>query len=226
MKPYRVPFTGPYFDTYRIGFRLYQPDQRNWRQRTIAGVSWNGRSREAFFFNPDGLVLPLEPHPWELPDLLGRHTLHREFARVMGAGIFAMGAARRKALPSSIGEWATYWLVERKAPYSNDAAAWSSYVEEDLKAEQLAAEASYASASRIKRSAPSSFEWDADPGVSDAAIPEDGARAAAQKVVEARRLLLQKEYTAQCAEDQRIAHWLSGGPEQPSLLAMVQGGLT
>lgn len=58
MKRNRHPFEEPYFDPYRIGFALYRPDQPNWRQRTIAGVSWDGRAKEAYFFNPDGLVLP------------------------------------------------------------------------------------------------------------------------------------------------------------------------
>ncbi|MEX5590092.1 hypothetical protein [Pseudomonas urmiensis] len=29
------------------------------RHRILAGVSWNGQSQEAFFFNPDGLAIPL-----------------------------------------------------------------------------------------------------------------------------------------------------------------------
>lgn len=60
MKRNYSPFKGPFLDSYSIGFRLYRPDAINWRHRTIAGVSWNGEEQEAFFFNPDSLVLPLK----------------------------------------------------------------------------------------------------------------------------------------------------------------------
>ena len=100
MKRNYSPFKGPFLDSYSIGFRLYQPGAINWRHRTIAGVSWNGEEQEAFFFNPDGLVLPLKPNPWELPELLRKNAVRREFSSIHGTGHFAMKEGRRTALKS------------------------------------------------------------------------------------------------------------------------------
>lgn len=47
MKPLRNFFTGPFLDTYGIGFSLHQRGRNNWKQRTIAGVSWNGQEGKA-----------------------------------------------------------------------------------------------------------------------------------------------------------------------------------
>jgi hypothetical protein len=90
MKRNYCPIKGPFLDSYSIGFRLYQPGAVNWRHRTIAGVSWNGEEQEAFFFSPDGLVLPLKANPWELPELIRKNAVSREFSSVHGSGYFAM----------------------------------------------------------------------------------------------------------------------------------------
>ncbi|UVL31994.1 hypothetical protein LOY32_03780 [Pseudomonas donghuensis] len=219
-----APFKGPFFDVYRIGFNLYQPNQNNWRQRTIAGVSWNGREREAFFFNPDGLVLPIEANPWELPPLLGRHTIQREFATVVGSGMFAMKKAQRNALTATgLGEWVTYWLVDFEAGYANDLANWAAYVETDLQAERQAAEASYAAVQdlRPRTGQPVERPWN-EQGL-QVETPTDDLPKQILENVDARRSFLQDEYARQYAEDRRIAAWLRGEAGDPPLLALMKG---
>jgi hypothetical protein len=206
MSSSRMPFRGPFFDSYRLGVSLYRPGERNWRQRTIAGVSWNGRERKAYFFNPDGLALPLDPHPWELPDLLAGRTVRREFAMVFGAGLFAMPDRQRNALAAAnLAEWVTCWLVADDAPYANDAATWAAFVAVDLEAERRATESAIAIGRGLRR---------------DIAAPADAAQQVRESV-EARRLYLQAEYTYEAAEDLRIATWLRGGDGAPPLLALM-----
>ena len=98
MKRNYCPFKGPFRDSYSIGFQLYAQRGINWRHRTIAGVSWNGEEKEAFFFNPDGLVLPLMPNPWELPEINRKHAFRREFSSIHGQGHFVMKEGRRAGL--------------------------------------------------------------------------------------------------------------------------------
>ncbi len=208
MRTVRVPFRGPFFDLYRIGFSLYRTGERNWRQRTLAGVSWNARERQAYFFNPDGLALPLEPHPWELPEMLGSHTIRRELGKVAGAGLFAMPARQRNALTADgLAEWVTCWLVAADALYANDPATWAAYVESDLAAERRACEAAIAAGRGITHGT--------------AAPAEDATWV--HESVEFRRLDLQDEYAYESAEDSRIAQWLRGGSGEPPLLALVEG---
>lgn len=220
----RVPFKGPFFDVYRIGFNLYQPNQNNWRQRTIAGVSWNGREREAFFFNPDGLVLPVEAHPWELPPLLERHAIRREFAMVVGSGIFAMSTTQRSALTmAGLSEWVTYWLVDCEAEYANDLANWAAHVETDLQAERQATEASYAAFQdrRPRPAQPIECPW-SEQGLQVEAPTDDLPKQISENV-KARRSFLQDEYARQYAEERRIASWLRGETGDSPLLTLMQG---
>lgn len=220
----RVPFKGPFFDVYRIGFNLYQPNQNNWRQRTIVGVSWNGREREAFFFNPDGLVLPIEAHPWELPPLLERHAIRREFAMVVGSGIFAMNTAQRSALTTAgLSEWVTYWLVDCEAGYANDLANWAAYVETDLQAERQATEVSYA-AFQDRRPLPAqSIECPWNEQGPQVEVPTNDLPNQISENVKARRSYLQDEYARQYAEDRRIAAWLRGEAGDSPSLTLMQG---
>lgn len=206
MRTPRVPFRGPFFDSYRLSVSLYRPGERNWRQRTIAGVSWNGRERKAYFFNPDGLALPLDPHPWELPDLLAGRTVRREFATVFGVGLFAMPDRQRNSLAAAnLAEWVTCWLVADDAPYANDPATWAAFVEVDLEAERRATESAIAIGRGLRR---------------DGAAPADAGQQVRESV-EARRLYLQAEYAYESAEDLRIATWLRGGDGAPPLLALM-----
>ncbi|MGK4341143.1 hypothetical protein ACSMFT_07730 [Ectopseudomonas oleovorans] len=208
MRTVRMPFRGPFFDLYRIGFSLYRTGERNWRQRTLAGVSWNALERKAYFFNPDGLALPLEPHPWELPEMLGGHTVRREFGKVAGVGLFAMPVRQRNALTADgLAEWVTCWLVADDAPYANDPETWATYVERDLAAERRACEAAIAIGQGIAH---------------EAAAPAS-AEQQLQASIEARRRYLQAEYAYEIAEDSRIAQWLRGGSGEPPLLALVEG---
>lgn len=206
MKKPHMPFRGPFFDSYRIGANLYRPGERNWRQRTLAGVSWNGRERKAYFFNPDGLALPLTPHPWELPGLLAGRTLRREFATILGTGLFAMSDHQRNALTAaSLAEWVTFWLVADDAPYANDPAIWAAFVEADLEAERRATESSIAISQGFTHVT---------------AVPADAGQLV-QESVGARRLYLQTEYIQESTEDQRLAAWLRGSDSEPPLLALL-----
>ncbi|WP_139206992.1 hypothetical protein [Pseudomonas jinjuensis] len=208
MRAARVPFRGPFFDLYRIGFSLYSPGEHNWRQRTIAGVSWSAREQKAYFFNPDGLALPLEPHPWELPEMLGGHTVRREFAKVVGVGLFAMPVRQRNALTvDGLAEWVTCWLVADDAPYANDPATWATYVDSDLAAERRACKAALAIGQ----------------GIAHGAVAPADVSQQVQANIEARRLYLQAEYAYESAEDRRIADWLRGSGGEPPLLALVEG---
>jgi hypothetical protein len=137
MKRNYCPFKGPFLDSYSIGFRLYQPGAINWRHRTIAGVSWNGEEQEAFFFSPDGLVLPLKANPWELPELIRKNAVRREFSSVHGSGYFAMSESRLASLKSrGMTDWVTYWLVDQSAGFANDPAVWQRITDEDLAVEK------------------------------------------------------------------------------------------
>lgn len=211
MRAIRLPFHGPFFDLYRIGFVLYSPNERNWRQRTVAGVSWNARERKAYFFNPDGLALPLEPHPWELPEMLGGRTVRREFGKVVGVGLFAMPVHQRNALTvDGLAEWVTCWLAADDALYANDPATWAAYVENDLAAEGRASKAAIAIGQNITRGA--------------AATADAGQKI--QASIKARRLYLEAEYAYESAEDHRIADWLRGSDREPPLMAMEEGKAT
>lgn len=133
--------TEAFSDVYSIGFQLYRKGEINWKHRTIAGVSWNGHEQEAFFFNADGLALPLKANPWKLPEWISEHALHREFAAVHGYGYFAMKESRRRALSSvGLNDWVTYWLVDLSAGFANDTEAWQRYVESDLTIERTGCE--------------------------------------------------------------------------------------
>lgn len=240
MKLNRHPFTGPYFDTYQIGFALYDPNKPNWRQRTIAGVSLNGREREAYFFNPDRLVLPLELHPWELPLLLGRRALRKEFAQVEGTGLFAMKPAQLKAMPASaLGQWVTYWLVEEGDGYANDAGIWAEQVEsrvldarEDVEClskrlpDQLWPEhlRQVPSAHQFE-GADSRQQWEAYQAASDAFRQQRAAHVKhlQSEAEQESRSNSAEEYASQCAYDKRINAWLRGEAGGPPLLALMQG---
>lgn len=207
MKTLRMPSRGPFFDSYRLGVSLYRPSERNWRQRTIAGVSWNGRERKAYFFNPDGLALPLDPHPWGLPDMLADRNVRREFSTVLGVGLFAMPDRQRNALTAAcLAEWMTLWLVADDAPYTNDPATWATFVAADLEAERRATESAIAIGRSLRR---------------DVAAPADDTQQVRESV-EARRLYLQAEYTYEAAEDLRIATWLRGGDGAPPSRALME----
>ena len=187
------PFKGPFLDSYSVGFRLYQPDAINWRHRTIAGVSWNGEEQEAYFFNPDGLVLPLKPNPWKLPELIREKVVHREFSSIHGTGHFAMKEGRRTALKSlGLTAWVTYWLVDQSADYANDPAVWRHITEQDLAEEKTAGE-------RLHR---------------EMKLTSDLSGYVAECLAQQRELLA-VEHRRQCDEDSKILAWLKGETLSP-----------
>ncbi|MHC8330049.1 hypothetical protein [Pseudomonas sp. LB1P83] len=199
MKRNYCPFKGPFLDSYSIGFRLYQPGAINWRHRTIAGVSWNGEDQEAFFFNPDGLVLPLKANPWELPELIRKNAVRREFSSVHGAGHFAMSESRLASLKTrGMNGWVTYWLVDQSAGYANDPAVWQRITDEDLAVEKTATENLH-----------QSMRLTSD-------LTEYVDECLAQS-----RDLLAVEHRRRCAEDSKILAWLKG-ETPPPLLAFAQ----
>lgn len=209
MRPPRNFFTGPFLDTYGIGFALYQPGRNNWKQRTIAGVSWNGQEGKAYFFNPDGLVLPLAPSPWDLPAVLHQQRTRMEPARVMGSGVFAMAHPSGEVVPSSeLSQWVTYWLVGSDAAYANCPEVWGAYVEAQVAAERKAAEHNYADVRRISQRAeqPTGLPWQSQ----EHKTPCDGLSEWVRENTEECRRVLRAEYERECAEDQRIAAWLRG----------------
>ena len=204
-----MPFTGPFFDTYGIGFALYQQGRNNWKQRTIAGVSWNGHEGKACFFNPDGLVLPLTPSPWELPAVLHQQRTRIEPARVMGSGVFAVAHPSGEAVPSSqLSQWVTYWLVGSDAAYANCPEVWGAYVEAQVAEERKAAEHNYTDVRRISQRAgqPTDLPWQSQ----EHKTPYDGLSEWVRENTEDCRRTLRGEYERECAEDQRIAAWLRG----------------
>lgn len=184
---------GAFLDSYSIGFRLYQPDAINWRHRTIAGVSWNGEEQEAYFFNPDGLVLPLKPNPWKLPELIREKAVSREFSSTHGTGHFAMKEGRRTALKSlGLTDWVTYWLVDQSADYANDPAVWRRITEQDLAEEKTASE-------RLHR---------------EMKLTSDLSGYVAECLAQQRELLA-VEHHRQCDEDSKILAWLKGETPPP-----------
>ena len=193
-------FKGPFLDSYSIGFRLYQTGAINWRHRTIAGVSWNGEEQEAFFFNPDGLVLPLKPNPWELPELLRKNAVRREFSSIHGTGHFAMKEGRRTALKSlGLTDWVTYWLVDQSAGFANDPAVWRQITERDLAEEKTASE-------RLHREMRMTSDLSS---YVDECLAQQGDR-------------LTVEHRRRCVEDSKILAWLKG-ETPPPLFTNMQG---
>jgi hypothetical protein len=199
MKRNYCPFKGPFLDSYSIGFRLYQAGAINWRHRTIAGVSWNGEEQEAFFFSPDGLVLPLKANPWELPELIRKNAVRREFSSVHGTGYFAMSESRLASLKSrSMTDWVTYWLVDQSARYANDPSVWQLITDEDLAVEKTATQNLH-----------QSMRLTSDlTGYVDECLTQ-------------RRDLMAVEYRRRCAEDNKILAWLKG-ETPPPLFAFAQ----
>jgi hypothetical protein len=194
MRRSHYPFKGAFLDSYSVGFCLYQPDAINWRHRTIAGVSWNGEEQEAFFFNPDGLALPLKPNPWKLPELFREKTVSREFSSIHGTGHFAMKKGRRAALKSlGLADWVTYWLVDQSADYANDPTVWRHITEQDLVEEKTASE-------RLHR---------------ELKLTSDLSGYVAECLAQQRELLA-VEHRRQCNQDSKILAWLKG--ETPPLL--------
>jgi hypothetical protein len=199
MKRNYCSFKGPFLDSYSIGFRLYQPGAINWRHRTIAGVSWNGEEQEAFFFSPDGLVLPLKANPWELPELIRKNAVHREFSSVHGTGYFAMSGSRLASLKTrGITNWVTYWLVDQSAGYANDPAVWQRITDEDLDMEKTATE-------RLHH---------------DMRLTSDLTEYVDECLAQHRDLRA-VEHRRRCAEDSKILAWLKGETPLP-LLAFAQ----
>lgn len=209
MKHPRNFSSGPFHDTYGIGFSLYKPGQNNWKQRTVAGVSWNGQEGKAYFFNPDGLVLPLTPSPWELPAVLHQQRTRMEPAQVMGSGVFAVAHPSGEAVPSSeLSKWVTYWLVGSNATYANCPEVWGAYMEAQVAAERKAAEHNYTDVRRIRQRAVQSTDmpWQSQ----EHKAPCDGLSEWIHENIEDCRSALHTKYESECAEDQRIAAWLRG----------------
>lgn len=199
MKRNYCPFKGPFHDSYSIGFQLYAQDGINWRHRTIAGVSWNGEEKEAFFFNPDGLVLPLTPNPWGLPEIIRKYAVRREFSSIHGHGHFAMKEGRRAGLSQlALNNWVTYWLIDQKDGYSNDPDVWGQFVDKEIEQEKGISERLYQDL-RI---------------TSDLSEYMEGC-------LNERRNVLAEQYRRRCAEDRKILAWLKG-EIPPPLFANVQ----
>lgn len=199
MKRNNCLFKGPFLDSYSIGFRLYQPGEINWRNRTIAGVSWNGEEQEAFFFNPDGLALPLKANPWELPELIRKNAVRREFSSIHGTGYFAMSNSRLDSLKMrGITDWVTYWLVDQSAGYANDPEVWQRITDEGLAVEKSATE-------RLHQSM---------------RLTSDLTEYVDERLVQ-RRDFMAVEYRRRCAEDSKILAWLKG-ETPPSLFSSAQ----
>lgn len=199
MKRNYCPFKGPFHDSYSIGFQLYAQGGINWRHRTIAGVSWNDEEKEAFFFNPDGLVLPLTPNPWELPEIIRKHAVRREFSSIHGHGHFAMKEGRRAGLSQfALNNWVTYWLIDQKDGYSNDSDVWGKFVDKEIEQEKGISERLYTDL-RI---------------TSDLSEYMEGC-------LNERRNVLAEQHRRRYAEDRKILAWLKGDTPPP-LFANVQ----
>lgn len=200
MKRNYSPFKGPFLDSYSIGFRLYQTGAINWRHRTIAGVSWNGEEQEAFFFNPDGLVLPLKPNPWELPELIRKNAVRREFSSIHGTGHFAMKEGRRTVLKSlGMTDWVTYWLVDQSAGFANDPAVWRHITEQEVAEEKTASE-------RLHR---------------EMKLTSD-LTSYVDECLAQQRELLAVEHRRRCVEDSKILAWLKGETPPPLFTNMQE----
>jgi hypothetical protein len=199
MKRNYCPFKGPFFDSYSVGFSLYQPSEINWRHRTIAGVSWNGEEQEAFFFSPDGLVLPLKANPWELPELIRKNAVRREFSSVYGTGYFAMNPSRLASLKSrGMTDWVTYWLVDQSAGFANDPAVWQRITDEDLAVEKTTSERTHQNM-RLTCDLVGYVE----------------------ECVAQRQEQMALQYHRRCVEDSKILAWLKGETPAP-LFALAQ----
>lgn len=195
MKRNHYPFEGPFHDSYAIGFQLYAQGGINWRHRTIAGLSWNSEENEAYFFNPDGFVLPLTPNPWKLPEIIRKHAIRREFSRVYGDGHFAMKEGRCAGLDQfALNNWVTYWFIDPKDGYSNDPQVWSQFVEKDIEQEKISSEQLY----------------------KELRITSDLSKYM-EECLNDRRNTLAEQHRCHCTEDSKILAWLKGDASPPSL---------
>lgn len=210
MKHSRPPFKGPYFDPTTMGFQMARPHEMNRRALTIASLCWNPIERAAVFVNADGLVLPLEAHPYDVVDLL-KHADRVEYGKVIGDGQFAMKVAERKALEASarIKSWVVYHLPQPTG-YVNDAATWAVFVAAELEAERCATTQSQAAAGCLSRS--SALQAGTDDLANDI-----------KAAVEDRQATLEAQRRRWLASDARINAWLRGDVSEPPLLAQMKG---
>ncbi|PJY96148.1 MULTISPECIES: hypothetical protein [Pseudomonas] len=190
----RHHFVGPFHDPYGAAFCLYKPGDINWRHRIIAGVSWNGQTQQAFFFNPDGLTIPLRANPWEMPAFMRKHGLRREFSAIYGSGPFSMDEQRRADLNArQLAEWVTYWFTDETYLYSNDPEVWGDWVERDLEQERVTSEQSHAFGRE-----------------------QIDLETFAAECVAKREEWLMEEHRRRCLEDARIFAWLKGEAHPPA----------
>lgn len=227
MKPHRQPFATPYFDAYQVGFALPAGPASaatglNWRQRTIAGVSWNGQEQQALFFNPDRQALPLEAHPYELPRLLARVTTRREFAAIVSDGQFAMPVAQQKAMTAKMrGQWVTYWFIDADTVYGNTAEVFADYTE--ARSSQVRDDVASTLNGMADRFWPESLRWSPD---AEAGLVEARQAYCVQQQGEAEqdeRVRCAEQHAKQVAYDKRVGEWLRGEAGGPPLLALMQG---
>lgn len=218
-------FNAPFFDKYQIGFALPNEHKPNWRQRTIAGVSLNAEEQEAYFFNPDGLVLPLKHHPYELPLLLRKHHPRIELATIQGTGLFAIKPAQLNAMPQSVrSRWVTYWLIDGSEQYANTKEVWEAYMAKEVEL-------------RLRSHTPQMTDtqdiyWPPHLRRQNA-TEQDLETLTERRQAYFKRSLIEAEkdchaewsirYAKECAKDQQINAWLRGVLGQPPLLAAMQG---
>jgi hypothetical protein len=143
--------------------------------------------------------LPITPNPWELPQIIRKHAVRREFSSIHGHGHFAMKEGHRAGLNQfALNNWVTYWLIDQKDGYANDPQVWGQYVEKDIEQEKLISERLYA----------------------ELRITSDLSQYMEECLVE-RRNSLAEQHRRRCAEDSKILAWLKG-ETPPPLFASTQ----
>lgn len=114
-------FKGALFDPTGLGFGGHDSQGRAWRQRHLAGVSYNAAEGRLIAFNADGLAMPLEHNRYALPSLF-RMAVKYKHGVAHGKGCFGLADQSYQFLlgPDGLKKWATYWFAEPENGFAND----------------------------------------------------------------------------------------------------------
>lgn len=228
MSPRIQPFKTPLFDPTGLGFGHWVAAWKYFRQRYIAGVSYNQSDDRIQAFNPDGLVLPLEHNRYALPKLLQGAVRH-EFGRICGEGQFAIKAHEYRTLESAgrLKEWVTYWFSDPEGGFACEPTVRAVCRAKSVRQCREDIEVAFRSAS--DRVWPEHLRAGAlkQSGLSDAESLSSSRQAWLASEIQRREEEAGEDsdrfYAQQLEFDRQISAWLRGDVGHPPLLALMKG---
>ena len=110
----------PLTDPRGLGFCMGGAMHGGWRQRHLAGVSWNPDRNILIAFNADGLAMPVDHDPDEVYRLQAS-AVRRELGAAYGDGCHGITASRYRFAfhPFKSEEWATYWFADPEGGFND-----------------------------------------------------------------------------------------------------------